>query len=284
MTILSTPTSSSKTLSSGDENRDSGTHSHASRRSRREERRDFRRGGAGRVLAFVLAGILGLAAVIALILIIGAYTFLPGVVSDRVAAGIQEDFGLDREPEVTVTSDPQLDILRGGFSGGKVNIGAGQLFGFDVESIDVNLDPFDIDVRRSIFGRELVYETASSGTMTATVSSEEVARVALEESDVDGVSLSGGQLVVQREPRLFGDLTLPVEVRGELALRNPQLLVYTPQDVSVSGVGIPEDTADQILSGIELDFPIEEVGEGVTLREAEVEGDQLVLTGDIEGM
>lgn len=236
------------------------------------------------MLAFVLAGILGLAAVIALILIIGAYTFLPGVVSDRVAAGIQEDFGLDREPEVTVTSDPQLDILRGGFSGGKVNIGAGQLFGFDVESIDVNLDPFDIDVRRSIFGRELVYETASSGTMTATVSSEEVARVALEESDVDGVSLSGGQLVVQREPRLFGDLTLPVEVRGELALRNPQLLVYTPQDVSVSGVGIPEDTADQILSGIELDFPIEEVGEGVTLREAEVEGDQLVLTGDIEGM
>ncbi|WP_119068272.1 DUF2993 domain-containing protein [Rubrobacter indicoceani] len=249
--------------------------------SRRERRKKFGGGAVPRFLLFGAAFLLGLGAVVLLIGVIGSYTFLPGLVSERISAGIREDLDLERNPEVSVASDPPPNILRGRFSGGTVSIGDDRLFGFRVRRIDVALDPFDVDVPASLRQPEPVYEEAFSGTFRAVVSNEEVARVAREEAGEENVRLEGGQLVLGREPQLLGDTTLPVEVRGDLTLQTPESLAYTPRSVSVAGVSLPEEITRDILSGTELTFPVEDVGDGTVLRRAEVVGDRLVLSGDL---
>ncbi|MGI8650351.1 MAG: LmeA family phospholipid-binding protein [Rubrobacter sp.] len=257
-----------------------------SRRGSREERRKSRRGKGGlfRALLPIGAGLAAVLAVVVLVAVIGSYTFLPGMVSERIATGVREDFGLDRDPEVEVRSDPPPNILRGKFSEGDIAIGAGEFWGFNVEGVNVALDPFDVDVPASLSQRTLIYEEPSSGTLEAVVSSEEVGRVAREESGIDDVRLESGRLVVEQDPQLFGSLTLPIEVRGRLGLRGNDVLVYTPEQVDVVGVSLPQETTESILSGVELTFPIEDVANGVTLREANIAGNELILTGDVDGI
>lgn len=239
---------------------------------------------AGAFIGGVVVSVAGVTLLFVLVAVVGSYTFLPGMVSERVATGVREDFGLGQTPQVEVKSDPPPEMLLGRFSEGDVSFGAGDFWGFGVESVNLSLNPFDVDVRKSLLRRTLVYESPVSGTLEAVVSSDEVGRVAREQSGLDGVSLKDDQLVVEQDPRLFGDLSLPVEVRGDLGLRGGDSLVYTPAKVSIVGVSLPEDTARSILSGTELTFPIEEIADGVTLRRVDISGDRLVLTGDVEGV
>lgn len=251
------------------------------RRARRMERRKPRKRADG-FLGGLLLLVVGVISAIAIVAVIGSYTFLPGMVSERIATGVREDFELDRTPQAEVRSDPPPEMLLGRFSGGEIGIGASRFWGFNVESIEVRLDPFDVDIPASLRQRTLVYEDAASGSIEAVVSSDEVSRVAREESGLDGVRLQGGRLVVEQDPQLFGDISLPIEVRGDLSLRGEGSLVYTPDQVRVAGVSLPQDTVEEILSGVELAFPIEDVAEGVTLRGVDISGDELVLDGDIQ--
>lgn len=196
---------------------------------------------------------------------------------------MQEELGLERTPEVTVRSDPPTDILRGRFSDGTVDIGPGEIWGFEVERILVDLDPFDVDVPASVLRREVVYSNPTGGTLEAEVPEREIARIASEEAGIEGISLEDGSLVVEQAPEIIGGVDLPVRVAGDVSLRG-ESLVYEPETVEVAGVALPQNVRERVLEGVDLAFPVEGVTDGVELQEAEVVGERLVLRGEVEGL
>ncbi|AHY46842.1 Protein of unknown function (DUF2993) [Rubrobacter radiotolerans] len=235
-------------------------------------------------MLFAGLGVVALGAVaVGVFLVIASYTFLPGFVSERIADRVQEELGLERTPEVTVRSDPPTDILRGRFSDGTVDIGPGEIWGFEVERILVDLDPFDVDVPASVLRREVVYSNPTGGTLEAEVPEREIARIASEEAGIEGISLEDGSLVVEQAPEIIGGVDLPVRVAGDVSLRG-ESLVYEPETVEVAGVALPQNVRERVLEGVDLAFPVEGVTDGVELQEAEVVGERLVLRGEVEGL
>lgn len=233
-----------------------------------------------------LAAIAGIALVITLVLVlvalIGSYTFVPGLVEASISASIQDELNLQAPPEVEVESDPQPAILLGRFSGGKVEVRQGVFGGLRTQDVSLDLEPFDVDVLRSLASRSLVYEEDVSGTLRVEVSEEEVERLARLGTDLDKVRLADGELIVEEDPRVFG-LEVPLEVSGGVDLRGKDL-VFLPRRVSVAGIPLPERAAERVLDNADFSFEIEGLPRGVSVEGASVEGDMLVLDGEIEGV
>ncbi len=237
-----------------------------------------------RLLSVGLVGLVSLALLVGIVALIGAYTFLPRILEANVADDVRDDLRLAEAPDVRLESDPQPAMLVGEFSDGRVSLRDEELGGVRAESATVDLEPFDVDVWRSVRRGEMVGEEPLRGRLRVAVSEEEISRLASENADVpvSGIELQRDRVVALSSVPVFG-VEVPVSVAGSLDLRDGSL-VYEPGGLEAAGFPVPDELADQLLSGAGFVYPLEELPDGVTLTDVEVEEGRLALIGEVDGI
>jgi hypothetical protein len=237
-----------------------------------------------RLLSAGLVALVTLALLAGAIALIGAYTFLPSILETAVAGDVRRDLGLAETPDVWLESDPQPAILTGKFSDGRVSLRGEELGGVRAKSATVDLEPFDVDVSRSLRRGELVGEEPLSGRLRVVVAEEEIVRLTGENTTVpiSGVELERDRMVARSVVPVFG-VEVPVSVAGSLDLRDGSI-AFEPEGLEAAGVPVPGELSDQLLSGAGFAYPLEGLPDGVTLTGAEAEEGRLVLTGEVEGI
>ena len=220
---------------------------------------------------------------LAVFILIGTYTFLPPLVERTVARSVQDRLELKEKPGVELESDllPPV-MLAGRFSGGRISLGGADFGGVRAEKVALELDPFDLDVLRSLVRGALTAEEPLSGTLVATLSEREVLRLVQAGTDVPvrDLRLEVGRVVVGLETTVFG-MQVPVSVQGSLPLRG-ESLVFEPRSVSALGAEVPPGLADQVLEGTDLSFSLEGLPYGAEISGVEVAENRLVLSGEAE--
>ncbi|MDP8950053.1 MAG: DUF2993 domain-containing protein [Actinomycetota bacterium] len=214
------------------------------------------------------------------VVLVGTYTFLPPLVGWMVARNVQEGLGLEERPRVELESDPPPEMLAGKFSGGQLSLGSTDLGGVRAERVVVDLDPFDVDLLRSVVGGALRSEEPLSGTLRAEVSEGEISRLAKADVPVRGVELEEGRVLVRSEASVL-DVEVPVSVQGSLALRG-ETLVFEPWRLAAFGVPVSERITEQLFARTEFAYPLGELPYGVKITGVEVAEDRLVLFGEME--
>ena len=218
------------------------------------------------------------------VLLVVPYFVLPPVLENLVARNVQDRLGLAERPGVELDSDPQWEMLLGEFSGGKVSVGETDLGGVRAEDVSMDLDPFSVDVGRSVQSRTAVAEEPVSGRVRLTVSEEEVSRLAGQNAQVpvNGVEFRGDGATVESEASVLG-VTFPVAVDGGVGVEG-DALVFQPQTVRAAGTTVPPDLADSLLAGTAFRYPVERLPYGGRLTGAETVNGAVELTGKVSGV
>lgn len=218
---------------------------------------------------------------VVIVLLIGPYTFLPSLLEYAVARDVQGRLGIEKQPEVKLKSDLPLDMLRGEFSDGRIGMRNVHLGGVRVEKASIDLDPFDIDVWDTMKNGRVVDRQPLSGALEIEVSEDEVARLAQKGSEmpITGVEVKKDGVVVGSEASALGT-QFPVSVEGDLAL-NEGDLVFEPRDLEAAGVPVPNELADQLLSGADFEYPLGHLPYQTTITGVETEGGRIVLVGRV---
>ncbi|MBA2694056.1 MAG: DUF2993 domain-containing protein [Rubrobacter sp.] len=223
-------------------------------------------------------------AVVAVVFVVGPFTFLPSLVGGLVAQNIQSDLGLAKTPDVELRNDEApLEMLLGEFTGGEISIRDAEFGGVRTDSVDVELDPFDVSMRESIRNRALEGDELR-GDLRIEISGGEVARLADSRAavPVSGVDLSGEEMVVETSVALLG-ATVPVSVRGGIGFEGEEIS-FLPGSIAVAGTDLPEAATVDILEELEVSFPLEGLPSGTEIQDAGVEDGAVVLTGRVEGL
>src|SRR5215216_4359609 len=213
----------------------------------------------------------------ALTFLAGAYVVLPSLLEGAAARGIQEGLGLRSTPEVELEVGSPAEMLAGRFS-----VGAADLGGVRAERVAVDLDSFDLNLMASLMGREIRSDKPLSGTLRAEISEEEVSRLAREGADVPvrGVDLEEDEVVVDSEVPVLG-VDVPVSVRGDLALRDREL-VFLPQQLSALGAEVPGALAEQLLAQADFSYPIGGLPYGAEVTDVKAREGRLAVSGTLE--
>ena len=237
-----------------------------------------------RLVSAVLLAVVGVALIGGAVALIGSYTFLPPILESAVAGDIREQLDLTKEPEVRLESDPQPAMLAGTFSDGRVSLRSVDLGGVRAESATVDLDPFDVDVSRSLIQGQAVGDGPLSGALRVRVSGAEITRLAHEAAGapVDSVRLEGGRMRLGSTITVFG-IRVPVTVSGMLDLRDGRL-VFEPDGLKAAGVPVPPGASDQLLSEVAFAYPLGELPRGTRITGVRVREGSLVLTGVVRGL
>ena len=103
-----------------------------------------------RLLAKMFGVLAGGLMLVAAVLVIGAYTFLPAVIEGVVARNLESNLGLSRTPEVSLLAEPAYEILAGDFGSGEVVLREPEFAGVRPERVRMDLDGFEVDVVRSL--------------------------------------------------------------------------------------------------------------------------------------
>ena len=212
------------------------------------------------------------------------YFVLPTVLENLVARNAQDRLGLAERPGVKLESDPQWRMLLGEFSGGRITVGGADLGGVRARGVEMDLDPFDVDVVESIRGGTAVVERPLSGRVRLEIPEGEVARLARENADVpvNGVELRGGGATVRSEASVLG-ATFPVEVDGGVGVEGDEL-VFRPGTVRAAGMTVPPSLADSLLAGTAFRYPVEGLPYGARITDAEATVGAVVITGNVSGV
>ena len=217
---------------------------------------------------------------VVVVLLIGPYTFLPSLLEYAVARDVQSRLGIEKQPEVRLRSDPPLNMLRGEFSGGRIAMRNVDL-GVRAEKASIHLDPFDVDVWDTMKNGRVVDRQPLSGALEIEVSQDEVARLVEKGSEmqVTSVEVKNDGVVVGSEASALGT-QFPVSVEGDLAL-NEGDLVFEPRGLEAAGVPVPNELADQLLSGADFEYPLGRLPYQTTITGVETEGGRIVLVGRV---
>jgi hypothetical protein len=226
------------------------------------------------VLAAVLAPVV-------VVFLIGPYTVLPSGLEYAVARDVQARLGAERQPDVTLESDPALKMLAGEFSEGRIVMKNTELGSVRAERARIDLDPFDINVWASMMKGHVVDREPLSGELRVEVSEDEVSRLVEAGSDVTltGVDVEEDGVVVRSEATVLGT-RLPVSVKGNLGLRDGNL-VFEPRILEAAGYPVPQGLADQLLAGADFEYPLDRLPYQTRITGVETEGGQLVLSGRV---
>jgi hypothetical protein len=236
-----------------------------------------------RLVFRLLSGIVLLIVVCAiLVVVIAPYTFLPNFLERAVARDLQDRLGTSTPPEVLLESDPQWRMLAGNFSSGRVELATPDVEGISPDDVSLDLDPFDVDVIRSVSENALRTQGSISGTVEARFSEQTLTGVALANPTgypVRAVEIEGGLLVAQSEIELLG-AAVPVSVGGTPAVEDNEF-VFRPEEVRAMGVAVPEGIAQALLAGTDFVYPLGELPYGLSMDDARVEDGRLVVSGRV---
>lgn len=218
------------------------------------------------------------------IVLICTYIFLPLFLEKLVAQELQDGLGLTAEPEVDLDSAPPLGAIAGDFKEGRVTFKEPEIAGVRPDEVTVELDPFNLDVLRSVASGRLKSEGPVSGTLRVELSEEEVARIASfgTASPVRSVELEEGRFVVESEVEIFG-ARVPVGVEGELGLQDGELH-FQPRRVEALGEPVPDRLVQGLLGGTEFTSPVGELPFEGEISGIELHEGVLVLTGRVEDL
>jgi hypothetical protein len=212
------------------------------------------------------------------------YFVLPSVLENLVAREVQDRLSLPREPGVRLDSDPQWEMLLGEFSQGRVSVGGTDLGGVRAENVAVDLDPFSVDVGRSVQGQTVVVNEPVSGQVRVKISEDEISRLAQTSAQVpvNDVNLARSGATIESEASLLGT-TFPVTVSGNVGVEG-NALVFEPQNIRAAGVAVPQNLADSFLAETTFRYPVQGLPYGATLTGARTVDGAVVLTGDVNGV
>ncbi|HVD44528.1 MAG TPA: DUF2993 domain-containing protein, partial [Rubrobacter sp.] len=155
------------------------------------------------------------------------------------------------------------------------------LGGVRAEKATIDLDPFDIDVWETMKNGRVVDREPLSGALRIEVSQDEVARLIEKGSDmpVTSVEVKKGGVVVGSSAAVLGT-QVPVSVEGDLALDNGDL-VFEPLGLEAAGVPVPDELADQLLSGANFEYPLDRLPYQTTITRVQAESGRVVLDGRV---
>lgn len=215
------------------------------------------------------------------VLVIGPYTFLPSILEYAVARDVQSRLGLEKAPEVNLESDPPLRMLSGEFSGGNIMLKDAGLGGVRTESAVIDLDPFDVDVLKSLSKGSIVARKPLSGGLRVEVPEAEVLRLVKASADVPvkGVTVTAAGMEVRSEAALFGT-SFPVSATGDLWLSG-ESFVFEPQDLEAAGMAVPQGLANAMLEGSRFDYPLKGLPYDSRINGVDTAEGRLVLTGRV---
>ena len=216
-------------------------------------------------------------------MVTSTYTFVPLLLEGLVARNLREDLGLAETPEVNLVSDPAPNMLLGRFEEGEITLTNPELGYVCPDEVNIDLEPFDLDVPGSVASGRIESEGPLSGALRVELSEEEVARLAAFSetlaAPVRDVRLEEGYLVVGFEVETLG-ARLPVGVEGDVVLRDGGELGFEASRLEVLDEPLPERLTRRLLEGVDFAYPVELPFEG-ELSGVEVHEDRLVLTGEM---
>ena len=218
---------------------------------------------------------------VVVIFLIGPYTFLPSLFEYAIARDVQSRLGVEKQPEVTLKSDPQLEMLRGEFSGGHILFRNVDLGLVRAERAEIDLDPFDVNVWATMRDGRVVDKEPLSGDLRVEVSEDELARLAEKGSEVPitGLDVNKEGVVIRSVASVLGT-QIPVSVQGDLALRDGDL-VFEPRGLEAAGVPVPDELADRLLAGADFDYPLDRLPPHIKITGIQTESGRIVLDGRV---
>ena len=218
---------------------------------------------------------------VVVVFLIGPYTFLPSLLEYAVARDVQARLGTERQPDVTLKSDPALKMLSGEFSGGRIVLKNTELGGVRAQRARIDLDPFDVNVWASMKSGHVVDRGPLSGELRVEMPEAEVSRLAKARSDVPvtGVDVKEDGVVVRSEASALG-AQFPVSVKGSLGLRDGSL-IFEPRSLEAAGFPVPKGLADQLLTGADFEYPLDRLPYQARITGVQTEEGQLVLSGRV---
>jgi len=218
---------------------------------------------------------------VVVVFLVGPYTFLPSLIEYAVATDVQNRLGIEKQPEVRLRSNPPLAMLKGEFSGGRIAMRNVDLGGVRAEKASIDLDPFDIAVWDTMKSGRVVDREPLSGALEIDVSEEEISRLAQKSSEmpVTSVKVQKGGVLIGSEASALGT-TFPVSVEGDLAVENGDL-VFEPDSLKAAGVPVPEELADQLLTGADFEYPLDRLPYQTTIDGVDTEEGMVVLDGRV---
>ncbi|MDP8938851.1 MAG: DUF2993 domain-containing protein [Actinomycetota bacterium] len=218
--------------------------------------------------------------VLVAVALIGTYTFLPPLMGNLFGKSIKNEMGLQTTPQVNLKSEPPPTILAGTFAEGQISLGGAEFGGVRPRRVTIDLDPFDLNLLKSVRGGEFTSEEPLSGDLRMEVSEKEVSRIATadaEDVSIDDVSLEKDRVTVESGTQVLG-VDVPVAVRGGLEIQD-QALVFEPGEVSAFGVRVPDRLSRELLAQADFSYPLEDLPYDANISEVQVKKDYLVLSG-----
>jgi hypothetical protein len=215
------------------------------------------------------------------VFLIGPYTFLPSLLEYAVASDVKTRLGAEKQPDVTLISDPPIRMLAGEFSGGRIVMKNTDLGNVKAKRVRIDLDPFDINVWATIRKGHVVDREPLSGDLRVSVPEEEVSRLAKAGSEipVQGVDVQEDGVVVRSEVSALG-ARFPVSIEGEPGLQDGRL-IFEPQGLEAAGIQVPDDLADKLLAGTFFEYPLDRLPYQTTITGVEAEEGRIVLSGRV---
>jgi len=218
---------------------------------------------------------------VVVVFLVAPYTFLPSLIEYAVATDVQNRLGIEKQPEVRLRSNPPLAMLKGEFSGGRIAMRNVDLGGVRAEKASIDLDPFDIDVWDTMKNGRVVDREPLSGALEVEVSEDEIARLAQKGSEmpVTSVKVQKNGVLIGSEASALGT-QFPVSVKGDLAVDEGDL-VFEPGSLEAAGVPVPDELADQLLSGANFEYSLDRLPYQTTINRAATDEGRIVLDGRV---
>jgi LmeA-like phospholipid-binding len=215
------------------------------------------------------------------IFLIGPYTFLPSLLEYGVARDVKARLGTEKQPDVTLKSDPPLSMLAGAFSDGRIVMKNTYLGNIKAKKARIDLDPFDINVWATIREGHVVDREPLSGDLLVTVPEKEISRLARAGSEVpvQGVDVHSDGVVVRSEVSTLGT-QFPVSIHGIPALRDEEL-IFEPQGLTAAGIAVPDKLADRLLTGTHFEYPLDRLPYQTSITGVDAEEGRIVLNGRV---
>ena len=218
---------------------------------------------------------------VVVVFLVGPYTFLPSLIEYAVATDVQNRLGIEKQPEVRLRSNPPLVMLKGEFSGGHIAMRNVDLGGVRAEKASIDLDPFDIDVWDTMKNGRVVDREPLSGALEIDVSEEEISRLAQKSSEmpVTSVKVQKGGVLIGSEASALGT-QFPVSVEGDLVVEKGDL-VFEPDSLKASGVPVPDELTDRLLTGADFEYTLDRLPYQTTIDGVDTEEGRVVLDGRV---
>lgn len=229
--------------------------------------------------------LVGVVALVAVVLVVGAYTFLPALVEGVVARNLESNLGLSETPEVSLSSEPAYEMLSGHFDSGEVVLEEPQFAGVRPERVRIDLDGFDVNVAESVRDGGLRMEGQLSGDIRVVLSDEELERIAgagIRALPVRGIGISGGELSVGSSAEVLG-VNVPIAVQGPVSVEGGRI-VFEPDEASAFGTTLPADITDRVLSNADFGYPVEDLPFSGEITGIETGEGTLVLEGSVRDL